>query len=264
MSIASEITRLQGVKSDILQAISDKGVVVPAGSALDDCPDLIASIPTGGNIPDGYKLTMYTELAANSGAAIWIYPKDSGQDDITPYRFDSLEYQVYLKQNVSSPQVMLGFSGSNGSRGQFKFLHLSANITSGSESIQCEFKMRDYFNKTLTLSGTAEGFVVAKMSYDGTDAHYALNDTTDSKTGTANNDAISYGPWELFNVTASDYAGTKIFRMRSKIYNSDQYRFDYVPARRVSDNRAGFINLVTGNFVYAAQPANLIPGPDIT
>lgn len=48
MSIASEITRLQGVKSNILQAISDKGVDVPAGSALDDCPDLIASISGGG------------------------------------------------------------------------------------------------------------------------------------------------------------------------------------------------------------------------
>lgn len=48
MSIASEITRLQGVKSDILQAISDKGVVVPAGSALDDCPSLIAAISGGG------------------------------------------------------------------------------------------------------------------------------------------------------------------------------------------------------------------------
>lgn len=49
MSIASEITRLQGVKSDILTAIGDKGVTVPAGSALDDCPGLIASIPSGGN-----------------------------------------------------------------------------------------------------------------------------------------------------------------------------------------------------------------------
>lgn len=49
MSIASEITRLQGVKSDILQAISDKGVTVPVGSALDDCPDLITSISGGGS-----------------------------------------------------------------------------------------------------------------------------------------------------------------------------------------------------------------------
>ena len=44
MSIASEITRLQGVKSDILTAIADKGVTVPAGSALDDCPGLIGDI----------------------------------------------------------------------------------------------------------------------------------------------------------------------------------------------------------------------------
>lgn len=48
MSIASEITRLQGVKSNILQAIIDKGVDVPVGSALDDCPGLIASISGGG------------------------------------------------------------------------------------------------------------------------------------------------------------------------------------------------------------------------
>lgn len=48
MSIASEITRLQGVKSDILRAIADKGVEVPSGSRLADCPGLIASISGGG------------------------------------------------------------------------------------------------------------------------------------------------------------------------------------------------------------------------
>ncbi len=48
MSIASEITRLQGVKSDILNAIAAKGVTVPAGSALADCAGLIADITGGG------------------------------------------------------------------------------------------------------------------------------------------------------------------------------------------------------------------------
>lgn len=48
MSIASEIARLRGVKADILRAISDKGVEVPSGSMLDDCPNLIASISGGG------------------------------------------------------------------------------------------------------------------------------------------------------------------------------------------------------------------------
>lgn len=262
MSIASEITRLQGVKSDILTAIADKGVTVPAGSALDDCPDLIASIPTGGgDIPDGYKLTMYTEIAANMSTATRIIPKFYGQDDITPYRFDSIEYQVYLKQNVSSPQVYFGFAGS--SSGNNKVMSLYAVTTQGSESINCKFKFRDYLEKSLATNGTDEGFVVAKMSYDGTNGNFSLNDITDSSTGVLSNDAL-VNTWELFNVISSEYAGTKILRMRSKIYNSDKYRFDYVPSRRVSDNRAGFINLVTGNFVWSRDaPTNLVAGPDL-
>lgn len=48
MSIASEIARLQGVKSNILDAIAAKGVDVPAVAALADCPELIASISGGG------------------------------------------------------------------------------------------------------------------------------------------------------------------------------------------------------------------------
>ena len=48
MSIASEITRLYGVRSDIFTSISNKGVTVPSGSQLDDAPTLIDSISTGG------------------------------------------------------------------------------------------------------------------------------------------------------------------------------------------------------------------------
>jgi uncharacterized protein (TIGR02145 family) len=48
MSIASEITRLQGVKSNILDAIAAKGVSVPSVAKLADCPELISSISGGG------------------------------------------------------------------------------------------------------------------------------------------------------------------------------------------------------------------------
>lgn len=48
MSIESEITRLQGVKSDILASIEAKNVIVPPGAALAGCPRLIASISGGG------------------------------------------------------------------------------------------------------------------------------------------------------------------------------------------------------------------------
>lgn len=48
MSITSQITRLQGVKADILRAIAGRGVEVPSDSMLADCPNLIASISGGG------------------------------------------------------------------------------------------------------------------------------------------------------------------------------------------------------------------------
>lgn len=48
MSIASEITRLQSVKSNILDAIAAKGISVPSGAMLADCPNLISSISGGG------------------------------------------------------------------------------------------------------------------------------------------------------------------------------------------------------------------------
>ena len=48
MSVASEITRLNGAKADIIQAITDKGVTVPSSAKLDDMALLIASITGGG------------------------------------------------------------------------------------------------------------------------------------------------------------------------------------------------------------------------
>ena len=48
MSIASEILRLQGVKSNIFTALGDMRVNVPSGAVLSDCPDLIRSIKSGG------------------------------------------------------------------------------------------------------------------------------------------------------------------------------------------------------------------------
>lgn len=62
MSIITEIQRLktnihnvrQNV-SDILDAIANKGVTVPAGSKLDDCAGLIASISGGGGDFNYYK-----------------------------------------------------------------------------------------------------------------------------------------------------------------------------------------------------------------
>lgn len=81
MSIASEITRLYGVRSDIFTAITNKGVTVPSGSQLDDAPTLIGSISAGGGgaytldytSPNQYCTFGYNPNCARSGATITPY-----------------------------------------------------------------------------------------------------------------------------------------------------------------------------------------------
>ena len=48
MSIASEIQRLSGIRSDIFDSITNKGVTVPESATFSSCPYLIDSIQTGG------------------------------------------------------------------------------------------------------------------------------------------------------------------------------------------------------------------------
>ena len=48
MSVASEITRLYGVRDNIFTSITNKGVTVPSNSKLADVPTLVGSIPSGG------------------------------------------------------------------------------------------------------------------------------------------------------------------------------------------------------------------------
>lgn len=64
MSIASEITRLSGVRDDIFTSITNKGVTVPVGSTFSSCPTLIDSIVTGGGGGDPTSLINPTFTAS--------------------------------------------------------------------------------------------------------------------------------------------------------------------------------------------------------
>lgn len=63
MSIASEITRLQGAKADIKTAIQNKGVTVPSNALLDDFDTYIAQISSGGVTGLVYETGTYTPSA---------------------------------------------------------------------------------------------------------------------------------------------------------------------------------------------------------
>ena len=122
MSIASEITRLQGVKSNILSAIADKGVTVPVGSALADCPELIASISGGGG--DGVEIAPIA--AAHS---IYVVDEDGYIGlDITPY------YQYYGTSVPYDYNYAVKVSGADFSSlglGQVTFVNIASNWIGG-------------------------------------------------------------------------------------------------------------------------------------
>ena len=64
MSIASEITRLQTAKAGLKTAIEGKGVTVSSSALLDDYPDLVDAIQTGGGGTD-YLLQRITNTLAS-------------------------------------------------------------------------------------------------------------------------------------------------------------------------------------------------------
>lgn len=83
MSIASEIERLSGVRSDIFNSITNKGVTVPAGSTFSSCPSLINSIVTGGGGSDPTSLINPTFTA--SGYVSGYRPFTATQNVVTKY-----------------------------------------------------------------------------------------------------------------------------------------------------------------------------------
>ena len=76
MSIATEISRLQGAKADIKTAIENKGVTVPSSTTLDGYPSIITNIPTF----DPYNGHDYVEIGGLKWATMNI-----GATSVTDY-----------------------------------------------------------------------------------------------------------------------------------------------------------------------------------
>ena len=70
MSVSSEVARLRSAKSDLVPAIEEKGVAVPAGATLDELPAIVRQIPV-----------MTAEEAFLSAHPVGsVYEEVSGQD----------------------------------------------------------------------------------------------------------------------------------------------------------------------------------------
>lgn len=83
MSIANEITRLQGAKADLKTAIEGKGVTVPSATKLDGYADLVDDIQTGGGTPTLQdKSVSYTPTESQQTATITADVGYDGLDEV--------------------------------------------------------------------------------------------------------------------------------------------------------------------------------------
>ena len=101
MSIASEIERLQGAKTDITTAIANKGVTIPAGTTLDGYDDYIAQIQSGGT---------YQSKTVTPDASGQTVSPDQGYDALSSVVING--DQNLVAGNVKKDVTIFGVTGS--------------------------------------------------------------------------------------------------------------------------------------------------------
>lgn len=92
MSIASEITRLSGVRGDIFTSITNKGVTVPATATFSSCPALIDSITGGGG---GSPTSIVNAGFTASGFASGYRPFTATQNEVIIYEQSAKAIENY-------------------------------------------------------------------------------------------------------------------------------------------------------------------------
>ena len=90
MSIQSEITRITNKRDAALTAVANKGVTVPSGSTIDDLPDLISAISTGGG-GSTYSVSMTLNGVTSSTDDTSVLQGNSFYADLTPAAGESID-----------------------------------------------------------------------------------------------------------------------------------------------------------------------------
>lgn len=112
MSIATEITRIQGAKADIKASIEGKGVTVPSQTKIDGYASLIDEIPAGTDTDglDGFlSVTSKTIATSASQTTNLVYNKNCGIYDENGKKWDTLEWHQrwvdngYSAEGLSKP-----------------------------------------------------------------------------------------------------------------------------------------------------------------
>lgn len=201
MTIASEIARLQGVKSDILGAIAEKKVDVPAGAMLADAPDLIRSIKSGINV----KIGQGVYPAVKIGNQLWLarnLDEELGTLGVDEWYYNGRSEKTRLNKTVER-NLKVGYTGD-------VYLDLDAKDSS-ERKIMCDFvagkklqvSAKITINKAVETDINCEFYVVytnsnGDTSYAGFSQKLPTGETSlDFKSffGTARTTAFKNFPW---------------------------------------------------------------------
>lgn len=120
MSIASEIQRLSGVRSDIFTSITNKGVTVPEGSTFSSCPSLIDQIEGGGGGP---ATSMINPTFTASGYASGYRPFTATQNQVPLYDNYTGNYTTSFTNNLMLIQIPMSIFNGTDSLYNYEFRH---------------------------------------------------------------------------------------------------------------------------------------------
>lgn len=108
MSVADEITRIQGAKADIKAAIESKGVSVPSSALIDDYPGYVNAIQQGGGTPNLQNKSVTPSTAQQTVQADQAY---DGLDTVTVAAVTAAIDANITAGNIKSGTTILGVTG---------------------------------------------------------------------------------------------------------------------------------------------------------
>ena len=226
MSILSEIERLHNnvinlrENTDaIFEAIANKGVEVPSGSKLDDCPGLISSISGGGG--DGGLIRLD-----------FIYPLNGTETIVLENEFKKSDISIkcsFVMNDDASNRQLIRFCDENNVCCSRFYMNNSYFIVDniGNSGMTNSYYERKAPFTHIMYQGETRGFV-----YGGTGTGSAPYD--------ANNNIIR-------KIEISSFVGRITFFEGNAIYTNANKIMDLEPFIDLSSNEKGFIDNVSGH-----------------
>lgn len=261
MSIASEIQRLQGVKSDILEAIAEKGVTVPAGSALADCPTLIGNISGGGGggLPVDYTEVEY--IGNSSKGVISIALPEETSDYVYVY----MKFE-YTATESSDNSYLLGILDSF----EGQFLRVGVGTASGKMSIMLynanshtyvvNIQTSQHINVFVTLLNNCGQFLCDDISSSHGEFGQYYGAARDKAKYICVFGAYVNGHWLLGDSFCSHQ---KLKRLKLFGIYTGAVLADFIPCKN-TQNTPGLYDVVSGTFYSGSVNASHIyAGPEV-